>query len=118
MLKVKNQYLQALSSHFTPKRGENIIAGYMITVDAQRDRLLAAYRRTLSRYNTAYEKNAAALYAFNPLALLSRGYAAVYKDGKNINSVSEIQSSDLLTLLFSDGKVTARVTETERNEKE
>ena len=118
MLKVKNQYLQALSSHFTPKRGENIIAGYMITVDAQRDRLLAAYRRTLSRYNTAYEKNAAALYAFNPLALLSRGYAAVYKDGKNINSVSEIQSSDLLTLLFSDGKVTARVTETESNEKE
>lgn len=118
MLKVKNQYLQALSSHFTPKRGENIIAGYMITVDAQRDRLLAAYRRTLSRYNTTYEKNAAALYAFNPLALLSRGYTAVYKDGKNINSVSEIKSDDLLTLLFSDGKVTARVTETERNEKE
>lgn len=48
---------------------------------------------------------AARLDAMNPMKVLSRGYAAVYKDGNVITSAKKIKSGDKLNLKLSDGEV-------------
>lgn len=50
------------------------------------------------------------LETLNPLAILSRGYSMVEKDGKVINSKKDLKINDDFTLEFSDGKITATVT--------
>jgi exodeoxyribonuclease VII large subunit len=43
------------------------------------------------------------LTALNPLNVLSRGYSLVYKDGKAVSSVNELQTDDLIEVKFADG---------------
>lgn len=45
----------------------------------------------------------------NPLAVLSRGYSVVSKDGKTVKSVNELTAGETLELRFSDGKAKAIV---------
>ncbi len=52
----------------------------------------------------------ARLSALNPLAVLARGYSAVYtSDGRIADSISELKVSDEITLKMSDGTAEAKV---------
>ena len=56
----------------------------------------------------------ARLNMLNPLEVLNRGYAAVYKnDNEILTGVSEIKSGDSIRIEFSDGSAYASVTKTE-----
>ena len=51
----------------------------------------------------------AKLEALSPLAVLTRGYAAVFdEDGSSVRSAADIRCGDILHLQMSDGTVTAR----------
>ena len=55
------------------------------------------------------------LESLNPLEVLKRGYATVYrKDGDMVKSVSGIQTGDSIRIDFADGSAYASVTDTER----
>jgi len=55
---------------------------------------------------TDLTSQAAKLQALNPLAVLTRGYAAVFdENGKSVRSVGTIKEDDLLKLRMSDGEV-------------
>lgn len=53
----------------------------------------------------------------NPLERLKLGYAAVEHDGKRVSSANDLQTGDLITLTFFDGKVGANVCEKIKGEK-
>lgn len=53
------------------------------------------------------------LSAVNPANVLLRGYSAVYKDGKIINSKDKIKSGDDIRVTFSDGSAVCTVKEIE-----
>lgn len=61
--------------------------------------------------DAALKELSAKLEAFNPTAVLSRGYAHLSHDGKTVNSVKEVKAGDILTITLSDGTITAAVTE-------
>lgn len=49
------------------------------------------------------------LDALSPLKILERGYAIVYKDNKNINSVADINNDDQIEIRLKDGQFKAIV---------
>ena len=52
------------------------------------------------------------LAALNPMAVLSRGYAAVFDgDGKVINSVGTLNKDDDIIFKVSDGEAKAKIYE-------
>ncbi len=51
---------------------------------------------------------AAKLEALSPLAVLTRGYAAVSRNGESLTSASTVRVGDPIEIRFSDGCVTAR----------
>ena len=64
---------------------------------------------TISKKESNLVAMASKLEGLNPISILSRGYSIAEKDGKVINSKSQLKKDDLFTLEFSDGKVQARV---------
>lgn len=65
--------------------------------------ILGEDKQTLARLVAKME-------ALNPLAVLSRGYAAVrHEGGDAVTSASQVETGDLLNIRFADGSISARV---------
>jgi exodeoxyribonuclease VII large subunit len=56
---------------------------------------------------TALQKSGARLEALSPLAVLSRGYAAVSRENVTLTSVKDVRNGDRLKIRFADGAVDA-----------
>jgi len=52
-----------------------------------------------------FAEKTASLNALDPLAVLMRGYSAVYKDGNVITSSKQIKSGDEITVIMKDGEI-------------
>ena len=68
------------------------------------DRILKSKRENLMRL--AAEAN-----ALSPLATLYRGYSVAERNGKVVKGIKDLASGDKITLIMSDGRATAKVTE-------
>ena len=68
--------------------------------------------RSKNRFNLLYAR----LDASNPLALMSRGYAVVQKDGAVITRADRLSCGDSITVAFADGEITATVEKTQKGE--
>ena len=73
-------------------------------------KLDSLYRGTVSEKESVFGKNLAKINALNPLAVLSRGYSIVQKDGTVASSVSELNVGDTVSVRFEDGEIDASVT--------
>jgi exodeoxyribonuclease VII large subunit len=61
-------------------------------------------------------EKAAKLDALNPLAVLARGYAAVFgEDGRVVKTTSETKLGDTVTLAMADGKLSATICDIVKN---
>lgn len=108
----KKQYLQSLAERRSLKSP-------MYYVDSKQELLLSLEKRILSAGEILYSEKAnrlsvvsSKLAALNPMAVLSRGYAAVFDDdGKVINSVGNLKKDEKITFHLSDGKAKATLTE-------
>ncbi len=97
----------------------------MFYVDKRQELLLAAdmkitngITRILEAKKALLSANASRLYALNPMAVLARGYSAVFdSDGNVLSSAKAMKKGDLINLTFNDGKAKATVTETIPNGK-
>ncbi len=70
-------------------------------------RLDSAYSETVSSADARFGRSVAKLNALNPLGVLSRGYAIVEKDGSAVTSADKLTRGDLISVMFTDGKVNA-----------
>ena len=75
------------------------------------EKLDSLYRDTVADKESVFGKNTAKLNALNPLAVLLRGYSMAEKNGTIVSSVSDLKVGDTVSVRFSDGAVTADVTE-------
>ena len=85
------------------------------------ERLFRAEERIRMQSRAMLQTEAGKLSALNPLAVLSRGYSAVYKaDGTLVKSIDHVQPGDGITIRTEGGEVDATVTgirqKTERNQ--
>lgn len=108
----KRQYLQSLSERRSLKSP-------MYYVDSKQELLLSYEKQINTLFEGLYKEKAgrlsvvsSKLAALNPMAVLSRGYAAVFDgDGKVINSVGKLKKDDDITFRVSDGEAKAKVYE-------
>ncbi len=108
----KRQHLQRLSERRSLKSP-------MYYVDSKQELLLSAEKRISAAFENVYSNKAnrlsvvsSKLTALNPMAVLSRGYAAVFdSDGKVINSVSSLKKDDDIIFKVSDGEAKAKIHE-------
>ena len=67
--------------------------------------------RILESKKAALSQNASRLYALNPMAVLARGYGAVFDDkGKVISSISDLNQGQNIALTLVDGSANATIT--------
>jgi len=70
-------------------------------------------KRILEKKGALLSQSASRLSALNPMAVLARGYGAVFtEDNKVVTRVSSLKSGDEIQIKLSDGKVRAEVKET------
>ena len=108
----KRQYLQSLAERRSLKSP-------MYYVDSKQELLLSYEKQINSLFESLYKAKAnrlsvaaSKLTALNPMAVLSRGYAAVFDgDGKVINSVSSLKKDDEIAFSVADGKAKAKITD-------
>ncbi len=97
----------------------------MFYVDRRQELLLNAdmkitgsITRIIETKKALLSANAKRLYALNPMAVLARGYSAVFDCGGNVlSSAKKLKEGDVINLTFNDGKAKATVTETFLNSK-
>jgi exodeoxyribonuclease VII large subunit len=82
-------------------------------VDACRGRMRRVAPRLLDRPQMALAAGAGRLEDLSPLAILSRGYSAVFAgDGRTVvKSIAQVDSGSELTVRVSDGSIGARVSD-------
>ena len=82
-------------------------------LDALTDRLLGATNLLLSKKRESFVSLSGKLHALSPLAVLTRGYGAVYSgDGeKVITEARDVSVGDSVRLRMSDGEITALATD-------
>lgn len=108
----KRQYLQSLSERRSLKSP-------MYYVDSKQELLLSYEKQINALFENLYNAKAnrlsvaaSKLTALNPMAVLSRGYAAVFDgNGKVINSVEKLKKDDDITFKVSDGEAKAKIYE-------
>ena len=75
------------------------------------ERLTRAEERIRMQNRAALQTEAGKLSALNPLAVLSRGYSAVYReDGLLVKSAENVKAGDCITVRTEDGELDASVT--------
>ncbi len=90
-------------------------------IDDKRMQLLAAserldfvFSRTFERKQQTFARITAKLESLNPMAVISRGYSAVFKaDGTLVKSIKQLKKGDLFSLRTSDGDITGEVVSTQ-----
>ena len=108
----KRQHLQSLAERRSLKSP-------MYYVDSKQELLLSYEKQINSAFEAVFKEKASRLSvvsskltALNPMAVLSRGYAAVFDDdGKVINSVSSLRKGEKITFNVADGKAKAEITD-------
>ena len=79
-----------------------------------RESVKRRFREKEQRLDFAMER----LEILSPVRLLRRGYGILEKeDGKLIRGARDVQKGDVITAVLADGRIRAKVTETERGGK-
>lgn len=86
-----------------------------IELDRFSDILKLSLKNNLLSAETKLSKYAAVLDGLSPLKVLSRGYSAIVKDNKNVNSVKQLNVGDSVNLHLVDGCVSCNVTDIKEN---
>ncbi|MCI8590611.1 MAG: exodeoxyribonuclease VII large subunit [Clostridiales bacterium] len=110
-------YRQALS-HFAESRAlsspQNTIDDKRLVVASFYDHLEKDLKLILSNKRNAFVRSASALEPLNPLAVIKRGYAAVYTDQNMlVQSAKQLTPGQTVHFKLSDGNVLAEVKKVE-----
>ena len=117
-LKSARQHLDVLSKSAALQSPDGYLLQRRNSLELLQNRLVAAENQYINRTNQRYIALAAKLDAMSPLKVLTRGYAmAQSEEGAVIRSVSQVHKGDLINISFSDGDVSATVTNVKENRK-
>lgn len=115
----KRQLLEHYADARVLRQPESYIAEKRIALDMVFDRLSGAMKNELAGHRADFAALTGKLEALNPMAVIARGYGAVYTpDGKVLKSVRAVKPGDTFTLRMQDGRMEGQVLSTAPDEKE
>ena len=113
-LKAARQHLNVLSASAALRSPTGYLDQKRKSLDLLQNRLVSALSRIVEQRTRQFVSLTSKLDAMSPLKVLTRGYAmAQLADGQVLKSVKQIQPGELLKVTFSDGSLSATVTEKE-----
>ena len=108
---IMRERLERVSSSNMMKNPMNFIDDRRIYLDTLSEKIVAGAQDGIENKRLSLRGVAAALGALNPLAVLSRGYGAVFSgSGSLIKSTNVIKIGETLKIKVSDGEIDAAVT--------
>lgn len=111
-LKTARQHLKAFSESAALQSPTRYIAQRADALALVKSRLVVAQQRSVSLKRHQFVGLTAKLDAMSPLKVLTRGYAMVQSaSGEVIRSTKQVNTSDNVTVLLSDGKMKVSVNE-------
>lgn len=115
----KRQLLEHYAGARVLRQPESYIAEKRIALDMVFDRLSGAMKNDLTGRRADFAALTGKLEALNPMAVIARGYGAVYTpEGKVLKSVRAVKPGDTFTLRMQDGRMEGQVLSTAPDEKE
>lgn len=115
-ISVARERLDRLASSRVLKDPQNVIDDKRMALLTEERMLHEKVQAALLGKRAELGEKAAKLDALNPLAVLARGYAAVFgEDGRVIKSADETKVGDTVTLAMANGKLSATVSDIVKN---
>ena len=94
--------LTAIQNNPILKDSERLLYRYNLKLDMTTDNFNDAMAQKLQDIQNRFEKSVIKLDALSPLSTLSRGYAAVYKDGNIVNNLDTASVGDNISVRLKD----------------
>ena len=107
-IKRERERVNALSARRIFTDPEGLYREQRMRLDSLFQSLEYVAERKLSDSRAMLSTAAAKLDALSPLAILSRGYTVVTKDGKTIKHAKDIPTEGLFSVRFADGAIIAK----------
>jgi exodeoxyribonuclease VII large subunit len=109
-ISVARERLDRLASSRVLKNPQNVIDDKRMMLLREEQMLHEKMKAVLQRKGASLGEKAAKLNALNPLAVLSRGYAAIFDENNQVvKSTEDVKAGDDITLAMADGKISATV---------
>lgn len=113
--RAENQ-LEAIKGRLSPIKLSSKLNDKKTRLAVLRERQISAVRKLIDAKDENLKIEMASLDALSPLSVLKRGYSITKSEkGKIITSVSQIKQNEQVQIRLSDGKLKARVLETEKD---
>jgi exonuclease VII large subunit len=93
------------------REGENVLNEKQTKLDRYKERINTLADQRAQDKDNALRMLCARLDGVNPLAVLSRGYSVVEKDGEIVSSLMDVSVGEDITVKVSDGLITAQITD-------
>ncbi len=117
-IKLQREKLARLATSRALNTPMNFIDDKRMYLGVTEEKLCARMEKILERKKAMLGATTAKLDALNPLAVVSRGYSAVFaEDGKLIKSVEQAEVGKTVSFMLTDGKISAEVKTVEREER-
>ena len=117
-IKLSRERLARLSSSRSLTSPMNLIDDKRMALGVAEEKLYSRLEKIMERKKAMLGASAAKLDALNPLAVVARGYSAVFAgDGKLIKSVEQTKVGETVSFMLTDGKISAEVKTVELDER-
>lgn len=109
-LKAARQHLNVLSQSPALRSPTGYIEQREKSLELLKNRLVAAQNQSITRKNQRYIAAVSKLDAMSPLKVLTRGYSMAQTEaGEVLRSVRQVELGERISVLLSDGKLSATV---------
>ena len=115
-IEANRAHLKRLASARSMTSPMNVIDDKRMALAMEEQRLAGRMEALIAKKRAGFIRDTAKLDALNPLAVIARGYSAIFdENGALIKSVSQTKEGDALSFMVTDGKIRAEVKELEPN---
>jgi len=114
-LRYRQQKLESLRSKRVLQSPENYLADRKLQLDYIQKQFGATSQQYLQKKKQQFIKLTSGLDAMSPLKVLGRGYSVTKnQSGDIVRNIASVKEGEQITVHVEDGKISARVEETER----
>lgn len=114
-MNLKYMKLNQYSSKRLCKLVLNNVQNKRTELNVYKVKLLNNIKTVLDNKSSSLNSIGVKLNSISPLNTLDRGYAIIEKDGKSVNTIDDIEKSDLIDIILNNGIIKGEVISKERN---
>ena len=102
-------FLQQIASSAIFRNPERLFDSFRMRLSERENSLEQGIQKNIEIKKNQLLRMSARMEALSPLAVLSRGYAVVSKEGSTVTRAAHLKAGDRLTVRFADGQIKALV---------